>query len=601
MLTARADPVGRKEIAMNLFAEFESRIKATLIEKIIPEDKRQAADLSRIVVEPPRDASHGDLATNAAMVLSKQMGMAPRALADQIVPYLQADADIAEVTVAGPGFINMRLSSSYWQKFLGSVIRLEDGYGKSAIGAGRKVNVEYVSANPTGPMHVGHCRGAVVGDALANLLKAASYDVTKEYYINDAGSQIDVLAKSAFLRYRQALGEQIGEIPEGLYPGDYLIPVGESLKAEFGTKLRGMTEAEWMPLVKDRTIDAMMVMIREDLAALNVHHDVFFSERTLHAGNAGPILSAINDLTYKGHVYKGKLPPPKGQLPEDWEDREQTLFRSTEVGDDIDRPLIKSDGTYTYFAADVAYFKDKFDRGFSEMIYVLGADHGGYVKRLEAVARAVSGGSAKLTVLLCQLVKLYRNGEPVKMSKRSGNFVTLRDVVDEVGSDSVRFMMIYRKNSEPLDFDFAKVTEQSKDNPVFYVQYAHARCASIFRQAFEAFPDLDTETANLAELAEKQIVDPNELQLVAKLAEYPRVIESAAAAMEPHRIAYYLYDVASEFHSHYNKGRDNPELRFVKSNNRELTMARLGLVRAVAAVLKSGLSITGTSAPEEMR
>jgi arginyl-tRNA synthetase len=601
MLTARAAPVGRKEIAMNLFAEFESRIKATLIEKVIPEDKRQAADLSRIVVEPPRDASHGDLATNAAMVLSKQMGMAPRALADQIVPYLQADADIAEVTVAGPGFINMRLSSSYWQKFLGSVIRLEEGYGKSTIGAGRKVNVEYVSANPTGPMHVGHCRGAVVGDALANLLKAASYDVTKEYYINDAGSQIDVLAKSAFLRYRQALGEQIGDIPEGLYPGDYLIPVGESLKAEFGTKLRGMTEAEWMPLVKDRTIDAMMVMIREDLAALNVHHDVFFSERTLHAGNAGPILSAINDLTYKGHVYKGKLPPPKGQLPEDWEDREQTLFRSTEVGDDIDRPLIKSDGTYTYFAADVAYFKDKFDRGFSEMIYVLGADHGGYVKRLEAVARAVSGGSAKLTVLLCQLVKLYRNGEPVKMSKRSGNFVTLRDVVDEVGSDSVRFMMIYRKNSEPLDFDFAKVTEQSKDNPVFYVQYAHARCASIFRQAFEAFPDLNTETANLAELAEKQIVDPNELQLVAKLAEYPRVIESAAAAMEPHRIAYYLYDVASEFHSHYNKGRDNPELRFVKSNNRELTMARLGLVRAVAAVLKSGLSITGTSAPEEMR
>jgi arginyl-tRNA synthetase len=586
---------------MNLFAEFESRIKATLTEKVIPEDKRESTDLTRIVVEPPRDASHGDLATNAAMVLSKQMGMAPRALADEIVPHLQADPDIAEVTVAGPGFINIRLSPSYWQKFLGGMIRLEGAYGQSLLGGDRKVNVEYVSANPTGPMHVGHCRGAVVGDALANLLKVAGYDVTKEYYINDAGSQIDVLAKSAFLRYRQALGEQIGEIPEGLYPGDYLIPVGEALKAEFGSKLRGMIEAEWMPLVKDRTIDAMMAMIREDLAALNVHHDVFFSERTLHAGNSGPILEAINDLTYKGHVYKGKLPPPKGQLPEDWEDREQTLFRSTEVGDDIDRPLIKSDGSYTYFAADVAYFKDKFDRGFSEMIYVLGADHGGYVKRLEAVARAVSEGKAKLTVLLCQLVKLYKNGEPFKMSKRSGNFVTLRDVVDEVGSDSVRFMMIYRKNSEPLDFDFAKVTEQSKDNPVFYVQYAHARCASVFRQAMEAFPDLDTSTENLADLAGKHIDDVSELQLIAKLAEYPRVIESAAGAMEPHRIAYYLYDLASEFHSHYNKGRDNPELRFVKANNRELTQARLGLVRAVAAVLKSGLSITGTSAPEEMR
>ena len=361
-----------------------------------------------------------------------------------------------------------------------------------------------------------------------------------------------------------------------------------------------MPEGEWLPIVKDKTIDAMMAMIREDLAALNVHHDVFFSERTLHAGNGGKIQSAINDLTYKGHVYRGTLPPPKGQLPDDWEDREQVLFRSTEVGDDIDRPLIKSDGSYTYFAADVAYFKDKFDRGFTDMIYVLGADHGGYVKRLEAVARAISGGSAKLTVLLCQLVKLYRNGEPVKMSKRSGNFVTLRDVVDEVGSDAVRFMMIYRKNSEPLDFDFAKVTEQSKDNPVFYVQYAHARCASVFRQAREAFPDLETATDVLAEKASELISDQHELQLVAKLAEYPRVVESAAAAMEPHRIAYYLYDLASVFNAHYNRGRDFPELRFVKPDNRELTLARLGLVGAVAAVLKSGLSITGTSAPEEM-
>jgi arginyl-tRNA synthetase len=586
---------------MNLFADFETRIKAILLDKVLPEDKREGADLSRVVVEPPRDAAHGDLATNAAMVLSKAMGMNPRALAEAIVPHLQADADVAEVSIAGPGFINIRLSTRYWGAFLTSTILDAERFGMSTLGEGRKVNVEYVSANPTGPMHVGHCRGAVVGDALANVMKFAGYDVVKEYYINDAGAQIDVLAKSAFLRYREALGEKIGDIPEGLYPGDYLVPVGEALKAEFGSKLRSMAEDEWMPLVKDRTIDAMMAMIREDLASLNIHHDVFFSERTLHAGNGGPIQSAINDLTYKGHVYRGTLPPPKGQLPEDWEDREQTLFRSTDVGDDIDRPLMKSDGSYTYFAADVAYFKDKYDRAFTDMIYVLGADHGGYVKRLEAVARAVSGGNAKLTVLLCQLVRLFKNGEPFKMSKRAGTFVTLRDVVDEVGSDAVRFMMIYRKNTETLDFDFAKVTETSKDNPVFYVQYAHARCRTVFRRALEAFPDLDVSDSALAEKVQQLITDPSELQLVAKLAEFPRLIESAAAAMEPHRVAYYLYDLANALHSHYDKGNKNPDLRFVKDNDRELTMARLGLVRAVAAVLKSGLSITGTSAPEEMR
>ena len=586
---------------MNLFADFEARIKAILSDKVIPGDRREGADLSRVVVEPPRDAAHGDLATNAAMVLSKAMGMNPRALADAIIPHLESDPDVETVSVAGPGFINIRLSSAYWRGFLAAAIAKADDFGRSDFGRGRRTNVEYVSANPTGPMHVGHCRGAVVGDTLANLMAFAGYDVVKEYYINDAGAQIDVLARSVFLRYREALGEKIGDIPEGLYPGDYLVPVGEALKAEFGSRLRGMTEADWMPVVKDRAIDAMMAMIREDLAALNIHHDVFFSERTLHAGNAGPILSAINDLTYKGHVYRGTLPPPKGQLPEDWEDREQTLFRSTEVGDDIDRPLVKSDGSYTYFAADVAYFKDKYDRGFTDMIYVLGADHGGYVKRLEALARAISGGETRLTVLLCQLVKLYKNGEPYKMSKRAGTFVTLRDVVDEVGSDAVRFMMIYRKNSEPLDFDFAKVTETSKDNPVFYVQYAHARCRTVFRRALEAFPDLDTSDAALAEKAARLVADPSELQLVAKLAEFPRLIESAAAAMEPHRVAYYLYDLANALHSHYDKGNKNPELRFVKDNDRELTQARLGLVRAVAAVLKSGLSITGTSAPEEMR
>lgn len=586
--------------AMNLFTDFEARIKTALEQIDLVKEKRSELDFGRIAVEPPRDASHGDVATNAAMVLAKPLGTNPRALAEIITEKLKEDPDVAEVSVAGPGFINVRIAVGYWQRLLASMITAGTDYGRSTMGEGRKVNVEYVSANPTGPMHVGHCRGAVVGDALANLLSFAGFDVTKEYYINDAGSQIDVLARSVFLRYREALGEKIGEIPAGLYPGDYLVPVGEALARDYGVKLHNMPEDQWMPLVKDRTIDAMMVMIREDLEALNVHHDVFFSERTLHANGAAAIRTAINDLTFKGHVYKGTLPPPKGQLPEDWEDREQTLFRSTEVGDDMDRPLIKSDGSYTYFAADVAYFKNKFDRGFSEMIYVLGADHGGYVKRLEAVARGVSEGKAKLTVLLCQLVKLFRDGEPVKMSKRSGDFVTLRDVVEEVGRDSVRFMMLYRKSSEPLDFDFAKVTEQSKDNPVFYVQYAHARCMSVFRQAKEAFPDLDVSPEILAK-AVSGISDPAELQLVAKVAEFPRLVEAAAQSQEPHRVVFYLYDLASSFHAHWNKGKDQVDLRFINDKSRESSITRLGLVYAVASVLKSGLAIAGTAAPEEMR
>ncbi|MFK0330739.1 arginine--tRNA ligase [Rhizobium sp. NPDC090275] len=585
---------------MNLFTDFEARIKTALEQIELVKEKRSELDFGRIAVEPPRDASHGDVATNAAMVLAKPLGTNPRALAEIITEKLKEDPDVAEVSVAGPGFINIRIAVGYWQRLLASMITAGTDYGRSTMGEGRKVNVEYVSANPTGPMHVGHCRGAVVGDALANLLSFAGFDVTKEYYINDAGSQIDVLARSVFLRYREALGEKIGEIPAGLYPGDYLVPVGEALARDYGVKLHNMPEDQWMPLVKDRTIDAMMVMIREDLEALNVHHDVFFSERTLHANGAAAIRTAINDLTFKGHVYKGTLPPPKGQLPEDWEDREQTLFRSTEVGDDMDRPLIKSDGSYTYFAADVAYFKNKFDRGFSEMIYVLGADHGGYVKRLEAVARGVSEGKAKLTVLLCQLVKLFRDGEPVKMSKRSGDFVTLRDVVEEVGRDSVRFMMLYRKSSEPLDFDFAKVTEQSKDNPVFYVQYAHARCMSVFRQAKEAFPDLDVSPEILAN-AVSGISDPAELQLVAKVAEFPRLLEAAAQSQEPHRVVFYLYDLASSFHAHWNKGKDQVDLRFINDKSRESSITRLGLVYAVASVLKSGLAIAGTAAPEEMR
>ncbi|WP_412049041.1 arginine--tRNA ligase [Hoeflea sp. Naph1] len=586
---------------MNVFKDFEQRIKQAVEALDVVKEKGVALDFSRLAVEPPRDPAHGDISTNAAMVLAKPLGMNPRVLAEMIAARFADDGDVAETAVAGPGFLNFRLTARFWQGLVVTVLGDGVDFGRSNLGAGTKVNVEYVSANPTGPMHVGHCRGAVVGDALANLMSFAGYDVTKEYYINDAGSQIDVLAKSVYLRYREALGETIGEIPAGLYPGDYLVPVGQALADEFGASLTKMPEDELMALIRPRTIDAMMAMIRADLKALNVEHDVFFSERSLHANGAEKIRHAINDLTFKGHVYKGKLPPPKGQLPEEWEDREQTLFRSTDVGDDIDRPLIKSDGSYTYFAADVAYFRDKFERGFKEMIYVLGADHGGYIKRLEAVAKAVSAGEAKLTVLLCQLVKIYRNGEPVRMSKRSGDFVTLRDVVDEVGVDSVRFMMLYRKSSETLDFDFAKVTEQSRDNPVFYVQYAHARCASVMRQAREVFPDIDLSPATLAAADLSDLNHESELALIAKLGEYPRMIEAAAAGQEPHRVAFYLYDLASLLHGHWNKGRDEPGLRFVNDKNRQSTIARMGLVYAVASVLKSGLMITGTDAPEEMR
>ncbi|AKI00475.1 arginyl-tRNA synthetase [Hoeflea sp. IMCC20628] len=586
---------------MNVFKDFEFRIKQAVKALDVFKEKGGETGFERMTVEPPRDPAHGEMSTNAAMVLAKPLGMNPRALAELIAAQFGDDADVAETTVAGPGFLNFRLTPSFWHRLLSTVVREGADFGRSATGADRKVNVEYVSANPTGPMHVGHCRGAVVGDALANLMSYAGYQVTKEYYINDAGSQIDVLSKSAFLRYREALGDDIGDIPAGLYPGDYLVPVGKALAAEFGDRLRHMPEEERMPLIKERTIDAMMAMIRADLKALNVEHDVFFSERSLHADGERAIRHAINDLTFKGHVYKGKLPPPKGQLPEDWEDREQTLFRSTDVGDDIDRPLIKSDGSYTYFAADVAYFRDKFERGFTEMIYVLGADHGGYIKRLEAVAKAVSGGEAKLTVLLCQMVKIYRNGEPVAMSKRSGDFITLRDVVDEVGVDSVRFMMLYRKSSESLDFDFAKVTEQSKDNPVFYVQYAHARCSSVLRQGLETFPDLDLSPEALASADLSDLAHESELALITKLGEYPRMIEAAALGQEPHRVAFYLYELAGLLHSHWNKGRDEPGLRFVNDKNRQSTIARLGLVYAVASVLKSGLTITGTDAPEEMR
>lgn len=581
---------------MNIFSAFRDRVIAAVEGLQLETRDGGPLETARVNVEPPRDPAHGDIATNAAMVIAKQVGENPRALAEKIVSILDQDTDIVETSIAGPGFVNLRISNEFWLNQLKLMADENAQYGSSKVGGGKKVNVEFVSANPTGPMHVGHCRGAVIGDTLANLMKFAGFDVVKEYYINDAGVQIDVLGRSVMLRYREALGEAIGDMPEGLYPGDYLVPLGEDLAEQYGETLKEKSEEDALAIIKDAAIDAMMKLIREDLAALNVHHDVFFSERTVHEDNAAKIKAALNDLTLKGHVYRGTLPPPKGQLPEDWEDREQVLFRSTEVGDDIDRPLVKSDGSYTYFAADVAYFVDKFERGFEEMIFVLGADHGGYVKRMEALARAVSDDSVELTVLLCQLVKLLRNGEPVKMSKRAGQFVTLRDVVDEVGRDPVRFMMVYRKSSEPLDFDFAKVTEQSKDNPVFYVQYASARCYSVFRQAQEQIPGISADLELL-----HMLDDESEIALVRKLAEFPRIVEAAALAQEPHRIAFYLYELANSFHGHWNKGNDNEHLRFVKVNNPQLTSARLGLVQGVLNVLRSGLEILGVDAPEEMR
>ena len=562
-------------------------------------------DLSRVVVEPPRDAAHGDMATNAAMVLAKEARAKPRDLAEQIAARLRTDDLIASVDVAGPGFINLTLKPSAWSDALRTVLREDASYGRSAIGAAEKVNVEYVSANPTGPMHVGHCRGAVFGDALASLLAFAGYDVTREYYINDAGAQVDVLALSAFLRYREALGENIGEIPEGLYPGDYLKPVGQALAAEYGDRLLTMPEGQWQPAVRAKAIAMMMAEIKGDLAALNIKHDIFFSERSLIETGNNRVTETIDYLRSKGDIYEGRLPPPKGGPVEDYEDREQTLFRATAFGDDVDRPLIKSDGSYTYFASDIAYHRDKFERGFSNLIDVFGADHGGYIKRMQAAVKAISAGRATLDVKVVQLVRLLRNGEPVKMSKRSGEFITLREVVDEVGRDAVRFMMLFRKNDAVLDFDLAKVIEQSRENPVFYVQYGHARGHSVFRNAREVIPDLPEEAESqavfLADAAVERLTDPAELDLLRRLALYPRMMEAAAAAHEPHRIAFYLYDLASEFHALWTRGRDLPYLRFIITNDAEITKARLAMVQGVVSVLASGLAVLGVHAPDEMR
>lgn len=585
---------------MNVFALVEARIGTVLQD--LQAEGFLAADVTvpTVEAEPPRDAAHGDVASNIAMVLAKPAKKKPRDIADAIKDKLATHDDIEEVSVAGPGFLNIKFTPAFWQAFVGTILKSGGTFGRVDVGKQAKVNVEYVSANPTGPMHVGHCRGAVFGDALANLLAFAGYDVTREYYINDAGGQVDVLARSAHLRYREALGETVGEIPEGLYPGDYLVPVGAALAKQFGDKYVGKPETDWLSVFRAAAIDAMMELIRSDLAALNIHHDVFFSEASLTKDGEDGVKAAVDLLRDKGLIYKGTLERPKGHEGEDWEDREQTLFKSTEFGDDEDRALQKSDGSYTYFAGDIAYHQNKIARGFLHLINVFGADHVGYISRMKAAVKALSDGKAELDIKVCQLVKLFRDGEPVKMSKRAGTFVTLRDVVDEVGRDPVRFMMLYRKNDAPLDFDFAKVTEQSRDNPVFYVQMAHARSASVFRRAGEVFPDLAPGSEEILAADLSQLQDPADFALIKRLAFFPKVIDGAVSAHEPHRLAFYLYDLASELHGLWTRGNDSPQLRFIHDNNRSLTAARLALVAATQTVLSAGLGVLGVEAPEAM-
>jgi len=585
---------------MNPFALFTERVREAVADLSKSGAIKPVADTSRVVVEPPRDESHGDLATNAAMVLAKDAGKNPRELATLIAQKLLSVPYVTKTEVAGPGFINISLEPAFWLDVLRAALKAGKDFGRSKLGQNEKVNVEYVSANPTGPMHVGHGRGAVFGDALANLLDFSGHKVTREYYVNDAGAQVDVLARSAYLRYREALGENIGAIPDGLYPGDYLKAVGETLAKKHGKSLLGKPESEWLPVVRNEAIDAMLATIKEDLAALAIRHEIFFSERSLSAGK-DEVGATIEALRKAGHVYEGRLPPPKGQLPEDWEDREQTLFRTTEFGDDLDRPLKKSDGSYTYFAADIAYHRDKIERGFDTLIDVWGADHGGYVKRMQAAVAALSNKKVKLDVKLCQLVRLLRGGEPVKMSKRAGDFVTLREVVDEVGRDPVRFMMLFRKNDAVLDFDLAKVLEQSRENPVFYVQYAHARAYSAFRKAKEVIPAIQSQAEMVADARLELLTDPGELSLVKRIAEWPRVVEAAAGAHEPHRIAFYLHDLASQFHAQWNRGTEVPHLRFIIADDPSLTASRLTLVYGTVLVLACGLAILGVGAPEEMR
>ncbi len=581
---------------MNLFSEIRDLVLDALAQMQSEGALPEGLSFDNVAVEPPRDAAHGDMATNAAMVLAKPAKMKPRDIADALAAKLAADDRITSAEVAGPGFLNLRLAATVWQGVLARVLEMGTDYGRSTMGQGQKVNVEYVSANPTGPLHVGHTRGAVFGDALASLLAYSGHDVTREYYINDGGAQVDVLARSAYERYREANGLS-PEIAEGLYPGDYLIPIGEALKEKYGDSLIDKPESEWLEDLRNFATDAMMDLIRADLKALGVEMDVFFSEKSLYG--TGRIEAALQSLTDKGLIYEGVLEPPKGKKPEDWEPREQTLFKSTEHGDDVDRPVKKSDGAWTYFAPDIAYHYDKVSRGFDALIDVFGADHGGYVKRMKAAVSALSDGKVPLDIKLTQLVKLWKNGEPFKMSKRAGNFVTLRDVVDQVGPDVTRFVMLTRKNDAPLDFDFDKVLEQSRENPVFYVQYAHARVMSVLRRAAEAGIAADDATLVGADLG--KIDHTSELAVAKKLAEWPRLVEIAARTNEPHRVAFYLYELAGDFHALWNKGNEETQLRFIQDGDVATSQSKIALARAVSVVISAGLGILGVTPAQEMR
>ncbi len=583
---------------MDIFADFTKRISRAMTE-LYPDVPDLPQLMEKATVEPPRDSSHGDISSNVAMVCARALKAKPRDVATKLAEVLQDDPDVGSLDIAGPGFLNLRLTDPAWRRVLATILADPRNYGRTGIGNNQKVNVEFVSANPTGPMHVGHTRGAVFGDALASLLDFSGFDVTREYYVNDAGEQVNVLARSAFLRYRQALGEEIGEIPTGLYPGDYLVDVGRKIAREFGNRFVDQPEEEWLPVIRPLVLSAMMELIRADLELLGVTHDFFFSEQDLH-GSDGKIAQTLAALREQGLVYQGKLEPPKGKVPEDWEDREQTLFRATRFGDDVDRPLVKSNGDYTYFAADIAYHRDKFLRGFNDQIIVLGADHSGYTKRLQAAVKAVSGGQATIDVKICQIVRLMRDGKPFKMSKRSGDLVTVQDVVEEVGRDAIRFMLLFRRNEASMDFDFARVKEQTRDNPVFYVQYAHARACSIARTAAADLPELDISNEALRQADLDLLTDPAEMEVLKTLAQWPRLVAAAARAHEPHRVAFYLHDLAAVLHGFWARGKQTPSLRFVNHEHPELTRARLAMVLAVRRVLGLGLELLGVSAPREL-
>ena len=583
---------------MNIFNHYREEIIKLLEAQVAAGELPDGLDMSRVKVEPPREASHGDMATNAAMVLAKPAGKNPRQLAEALAEKLKSVPGVAETSVAGPGFVNFKLVDSEWISILTEILELGIHYGDSTLGKHEKINVEYVSANPTGPLTVGHARGAVVGDTLAALLQKAGFDVEREYYINDSGNQVEILARSVYLRYREALGEKIDEIPSGFYPGEYLKDVGAAVARRDGKKWMESQESEWLPVCKSMALEMMMIEIKKDLNDMGIRFAVFTSEQAII--DAGIVDMAFKALEEQGLIYTGVLAPPKGKKSDDWEERPQTLFRSTQFGDDTDRPVKKSNGEWTYFSNDIAYHWDKFNRGSKILIDIWGADHGGYVKRIQAAVKAVTKQQGTVDVKLCQLVHTFDNGTPVRMSKRAGTFVTLRDMLDKVGRDVLRFIMLTRRNDQTLEFDFAKVTEQSRDNPVFYVQYAHARCYSVLRNAEAMFPKVDLSAEALAKADIMRLNSEDELKLIRLMAGWPRHVESAAEAHESHRIAFYLYDLSSEFHSFWNKGRDNATLRFLIEQDEELSLARLALVRAVALVIASGLAVMGVTPVEEM-